>query len=111
MANKIYTGDDGGTYRIRVSDDTAASGSFTATGTATSNIVAKVSKSNREFGIRPRGVRLSRLVGAAPNQATRYKFLPVATEAAYDGAAFNPNAEVTVGANTWTVVTREPEDY
>lgn len=111
MPKKIYTDDAGVTHPIRVSDPTATAGIFTASGTATSNVIAKVSKSNREFGLRPRGVRLSRLVGTAPDQATRYKFLPVATLAAYTGAAFAPNATITIGSNTWTVDTREPEDY
>lgn len=111
MPKFSYTDDEGEVHPIRLDDDTATAGGFTNTTATTSNIIAKVSKGNREFGLRPRGVRLSRTVGTAPNQATRSKFLPVATEAGYDAAAFNPNSEVTIGSNTWNVTTRVPEDY
>lgn len=37
----------------------------------------KVSRSNKEFGIRPRGLRLSLTVGNPPNTFVKYAFIPV----------------------------------
>jgi len=111
MPKYTYTAESGDTHPIRLNADSATAGSFAAGATATSDIIAKVSKSDREFGLRPRGVRLSRNIGTDEIPNMRYRFLPVATESAYDAAAFNTNADVTVGSLTWQVVTRVPEDY
>jgi hypothetical protein len=106
-----YTADDGEIHPIRLSSTTATFGGFTADGAATSSIFAKVSKGNREFGLRPRGVRLVRNVGTPEVPNNRYKFLPVATETLYDGAVYNPNQEVTIDGAVYRVLNRQPEDY
>lgn len=76
-----------------------------------SNIKAKVSKSNREFGIRPRGVRLARIVGVAPDTFRKYAFLPVLTPTAYNGTGFTVGSTVTIDGTAWEVVAKVPEDY
>lgn len=111
MPKYIYTDDKAVTHPIRLDAATATAGSFTATGTATSDVQAKVSKSDREFGLRPRGVRLSRNLGSETVPNLRYKFLPVATLEAYNGTTFDREATVTIGSVAWTVVSRSPEDY
>lgn len=111
MPRYRYTADSGETHSIRLSSDSATAGSFTGSATVTSSIKAKVSKGSREFGLRPRGVRLSRNLGDDDEPNMRYRFLPVATEALYDGAGFAEDSEITIGGDTWTVTSKVPEDY
>lgn len=71
----------------------------------------KISKSDREFGVRPRGVRLSRIVGTAPDTFRRYSFLPVTTPTAFATAAFQLGATIAIDGTDWTVSARIEEDY
>jgi len=105
-----YEADDGDIKPIRLSAATIAAAGTPPGGAVTDPDYVKVSKGNREFGMRPRGVRLSRNIGSATVPNMRYKFLPVLTPAAFNGAAFAVGSEVTVGGNTWTVVAKMPED-
>lgn len=99
-----YTSNSGDVWRVRLDDDTAAAGSFSGTTGIDANTPrAKVSKNNGEAGLRPRGVRLSRVA-----QATVSRFLPVATESAVD--ALVSAGTVTVGGESWTVTSAVAED-
>lgn len=106
-----YEGDEGDIYAITLSPDYAAKAGAAPTGTVTSPIKAKVSKSSRAYGIRPRGVTLSRTVGTAPDTFTKTTFLPVLTPAAFNSATFALDASITIGTTVWTVVAKRPEDY
>lgn len=106
-----YESDLGSIHRILLSPDYAAQAGTPPTGAVDNDIRPKVSKNNNEFGIRPRGVRLSRTVGTAPDTFKKYAFLAVLTPTAFNGATFNPGATVTIGTTAYTVVARVPEDY
>lgn len=93
-----------------VIDSTALAVLTAPAGAVTSGISAQVSKGNSEHGLRPRGVNLSRLVGTAPNQFKKYKFLPVLTEAEYADTTFAIGATVTIASVAWTVDSKVPED-
>lgn len=81
------------------------------TGAVNNSILPKISKSNREYGLRPRGVRLSRTVGTAPNTFKKYTFLPILTVAGSVEAGFAIGAEITIDGVAWTVTGKVPEDY
>lgn len=111
FTNSKYESDDGVIHPIRMDSDRIAAAGTAPTGAITSNAYAKISKTNREFGIRPRGVRLVRTLGTAPLTFKRYTFLPVLTATAWDGDGFDPGATVTVDGVAWTVAGRVPEDF
>jgi len=100
-----YAGNDGEIYRIRLQAATAAAGDFTSQVGFTSSVFAKVSKTNREFGIRPRGVRL---VSTAAGEKS-YRFLPCATQAAVDGLV--SAGTVSIGGTSYRVTAPVAEDY
>lgn len=99
-----YTCEDGDIKRVRLDDDTAAAGGFTATTGFNDRDSAKVSKTSREAGLRPRGVRLKRTDG----NAIRYRFLPCATSATVDSLV--TSGTVTIGSQAWTVTTAVGEN-
>ena len=107
----LYEANSGDVHAIRLDSDRLAVAGTPPTGNATSNIKASVSKTNRSHGIRPRGVRLGRIIGTPPDTATKYAFLPVLTATAFSGAGFQLGATITYKGFTWTVVARLEEDY
>lgn len=111
MPKTKYQADDDEVHSIRLTQASIDAAGTAPTGAVTSDIMVKVSKSNREFGIRPRLVRLYRTLGTAPNQFNRYRVLPVLTKTAYDSAAFAKDAKITIGGIEWTVGSKEPEDH
>lgn len=106
-----YEADDGTIHPILMTADYAAAAGAAPAGAVNSDIKVKISKGNKEYGIRPRGVTLSRVAGTAPDTFTKTTFLPVLTETAYDSAAFANNATISIGSTSWTVVGKRPEDY
>lgn len=110
MPRAKYEADDGDIKPIRLSSETIAAAGAQPAGATTDPDYVKVSKGNREFGMRPRGVRLSRNIGTDEIPNMRYKFLPILTPAAFDTAAFAVGAEIAIGGNTWEVVAKVAED-
>jgi hypothetical protein len=110
MANSKYEADNGEIYQIRLGAATLAAAGAPPAGAVSSSIRVKVSKSNREFGLRPRGVVLSRPQNPGPTDKIFRKFLPVLTPAAYNSAGFANQASITVGGVVWTVINRINED-
>lgn len=106
-----YQSDLGSIHRILLTPTFAAAAGAAPTGDVDNDIKPKVSKTNKEHGLRPRGVTLSLTLGTAPNTFVKYAFLPVLTETAYNSTAFSPEATVSIGGTDWTVVSRRPEDY
>jgi len=106
-----YQSDEETIHPIRIQSDRVAEAGAAPTGETNSNIKAKISKSAREFGLRPRGVRLVRTVGTAPDTFKKYTFLPVLTETAFNTAAFAPGETITLGTVNWTISARVVEDY
>lgn len=110
MPNTKYEADDGDIKPIRLALATISAAGAPPSGAIDDPDFVKVSKSNREFGMRPRGVRLSRNLGSDEEPNLRYKFLPVLTPTAFGSAGFQVGAEITVGGNQWEVIGRIPED-
>lgn len=105
-----YESNGGDIHPISLTAAYAAAAGTAPAGAISNDIQVKVSKTNREFGLRPRGVRLYRTLGTAPNTFVRYAFLPVLTETAWDGNGFNPETEITINSISWKVLKRVPED-
>lgn len=106
-----YEGNDGTVYNLSLTTDFAIAAGTEPAGGVSSDIKPKISKSNREHGIRPRGVRLVRTVGTAPDTFKKYAFLPVLTAVEWASGAFAPGAAVNVGTIAYTVSSRLDEDY
>jgi len=106
-----YEGDDGEIYGVRLSPSKFAVAGTPPAGAATSNIKAKVSKSRREFGIKPRGVTVARTIGTGDDTFKKYSFVPVLTPAAFGTATFAIGADITFSGFTWTITAKVPEDY
>lgn len=106
-----YESDDGDIHPIRISAKVLAAAGTAVTGAINNNIPAKVSKGNREFGLRPRGVRIGKLVGTDPDQFTKYAFIPVLQKVNYGTTPFVLGGSITYDGSTWTVVGLVQEDY
>lgn len=106
-----YEGDDAQVYSLKMTADFAAAAGTEPTGGVTSDIKPKISKTNREHGIRPRAVRLVRTVGTAPDTFKKYALLPVLTAVEWNSGAFGPGAVINVGAVQYEVSSRLAEDY
>lgn len=109
----FYEADGGAIHSIRLDDSLVAAGvgNPAPAGPATSPINAKISKSKREFGIRPRIARLARTQTTGASPGRKYRSLPVLTEDAWEGTAFQKGATVTLGTIAWRVIERWGEDY
>lgn len=111
MARTKYLSDSDTVHEIRMSSDRIAKAGTAPTGEIDSPIPAKVSKSNRQYGLRPRGVRLTRPLNPTATDKIYYSFLPVLTPTALAGNAFNKGATVQIGSTDWKVLARVNEDY
>lgn len=112
MPDTRYESDQGTIHKIRLDAATIAAAGTAPAGAVNSSIRAKVSKTNREFGLRPRYALLGRDIDAgAAGLFKKYKILPILTPAAYESAAFADNSTITIGGVQWTVVAKNPEDY
>jgi len=106
-----YESDDGTVHPIRLNADTFSAAGAEPTGGINSNIKAKVSKGNGEFGIRPRRVGLSRVLGTSPNEYRVYRQLPVLTLTAYISPQFTIGATINIGADAWQIISKQGEDF
>jgi hypothetical protein len=111
MATTKYESDDGTVHQIRMSSARIAVAGTPPAGAVTSPINVKISKSNREFGLRPRGVNLVRPLNPTATDKIFRAFLPVLTETAYNSATFALGATVTIGATQWKISAKVSEDY
>lgn len=105
-----YAADDGTVYPIRIGSDVYEALTASTGGPATSKMFVQNRKTNREYGLRPRQAVLYRIVGAAPNDFKRYKRIPALTAASFN-SQLTIGATIEIGANTWTVLRQEDEDY
>lgn len=106
-----YEGNDGVVYNLKISPDYAVAAGTEPVGGVNTDIKPKISKTNREHGIRPRGVRLVRTVGTAPDTFKKYAFLPVLTVVEWASGAYGPGAAISIGTTAYTVSSRLDEDY
>lgn len=78
MVKTRYQDDAGRIHPIRIRQQVADALTTPAPVEAVNDRThVKISKGNREFGIRPRGIRLARTRGEAPNTFVEYAFIPV----------------------------------
>lgn len=111
FVDTLYLSDNDETHPIRMTPEYAAVAGSPPAGPATSNIKAKVTKSNREFGIRPRRVILSRTVGTGDNAFRKYARLPVLTATAFNSETFALGATVTIDDVAYDIVSKQNEDF
>jgi hypothetical protein len=105
-----YEADSGEIHFLSLTPDYAAKAGTEPTGAVTNNIRAKVSKSNREYGIKPRGVTLARTIGTAPNTFVKYAFLPLRSKADANSATYALGQTVTIGSVAWEIIGEVKED-
>ena len=106
-----YQGNDAQVYRIKMNANFAAAAGTAPTEDVTTDIKPKITKANREHGIRPRGVRLVRTVGTPPDTFKKYAFLVVLTNADWASSTYAPGATVAINSIDYTVSSRVGEDY
>lgn len=111
MPTTKYQSDSDSIHKIRLSADRLAKAGTAPTGAIDSPIPAKVSKSNREYGLRPRGVRLTRPLNPTATDKIYYSFLPVLTAAGLDATGFAIGATIQIGSTDWKVIAKVNEDY
>lgn len=103
-----YEADGGTIHKIRLTAKTVTIAGTAPTEDVDSPVPAKVSKSDGEYGVRPRGIRITRVVGTGAAAFRQYAFVPVLTPTTWDG--LSENSTVTYDGNSWTIATKVPED-
>lgn len=111
LAVTKYEDDTGSIHPFKLTAAYAAVAGTPPTGAVNDSIKPKISKTNREHGLRPRGVRLSRTVGTAPDTFKKYGFLPVLTATGFVGATFAEGSTITIDGVDWTIIGKVAEDY
>lgn len=106
-----YEANDGTIHSLLLDPDRASEAGTPPAGNVNSKIKAQMSKTNKEFGLRPRGVRLARVIGTAPDTFKKYTFLPVLTPTEWSSATFQNGATITIDETNWEVVAAIAEDY
>lgn len=105
-----YETNNGSIFNVLLDDNTGVDSLIGSppTGEYTENMTIRISKNNKEVGIRPRQVLLSRNIGGNAAEAnclvqtaTRYKRVAIPTEARWDAIALN--AKFTIGGTEYTV--------
>jgi len=116
MAVKKYEAVDNTIHPIRLGRYNAEVAANTEPeGEIDSLVKVKVSKSNREFGIRPRAVGLTRTIEAEDGEETRIvtlrSKLPILTEEVFNGETMAIGATLTINSIVWTIASKIAEDY
>lgn len=111
LTKAFYESDTGSVHLMKLDSTTVTAGGTQPTSTTISDIRPKLSKSNREFGLRPRYVVIGRTFGTAPDTFIKYRKIPVFQATTFAGTTFALGATVTIGTQDWEVVSRFPEDY
>jgi hypothetical protein len=116
MATRKYESDAGSVHVIRLSPIKAAiDGNTEPDGDVDSPIKVKISKSNREFGIRPRGVRISIERSATEGETTVTRvdraFIPILSKTVFESDSFAPQSTITYKEEEWKVAEKIGEDF
>lgn len=104
-----YAADGGAVFKIRIGQDTYTALTTKSGGTVTQNSYVKISKTNREFGLRPRLAVLSRQVGTGADAVVKYKRVPALTADDFAGQ-LKIGGTITIGTTVWTVTDNLAED-
>lgn len=111
LVTQRYTCDNAIVVGLRLSTEKAAlSGTETAS-PIDNKIKPKISKSNQEYGLRPRYVVIARVVGTAPDTFRKYAQLPVLSVSDFATPTFAIGASITYKGLTWEVIAQCPEDF
>lgn len=108
--NTKYESDSGDIHPIRLRPDTNAVVGTAPAGAVNNNIRVKVSKGSRQFGIKPRGVVISRTRGTAPDTFQVTQFIPVLSASAFGNSPFSLGSTISYKGVSWTVVSLKSED-
>ena len=82
-----------------------------ATGAVDSSIQAKVSKTNKELGLRPRMIVIAKTYGTAPDTFQRYARIPILTLATWNSDPYQVGSPFSYRASAgWTIINRLEED-
>lgn len=106
FVNTGYESDSGFVCLIRMSQSEANATTLSPTAVDTPFHCLN-SGSTKKFGVHPRGVNLSRVVGVAPNTFNVSSFLAYPTAAGWNAVAVG--STVSVGGVDWTVAKKRPE--
>lgn len=112
MKNTKYKADGGSIHPIRVRQATYDTVLGTEpTGEVTSNVRAKISKSKREFGLRPRMVLIARTRGTGDDTYTDYATLPVLDPDDFNSSTggWVTGSKLSYKSQTWEIVARYPQ--
>lgn len=112
MVNTKYKSDGGTIHPIRVRQATYDSILGTEpSGSVNSQIRAKVSKTKREFGLRPRAVLIARTRGTGADTFTEYATLPVLDPEDFNSAtgAWVQGSTLSYKGVSWEIVARYPQ--
>lgn len=102
-----YETNAGSVFFIRLTEAYAAVAGAPPSGAALESFHVEVKKNRREFGLHPRTVSLSTVVGEAPNTFKKFAELPILTPAVFDGLAIgNP---ITLNGVVYNVSSKNPE--
>ena len=111
IVRKKYKADSGTIHPIRVGADIAA---IAANSEPSGEIMdgaptVKVSKTVREFGIKPRHLVLFREFGTPPDIVRKYKIFPIFDLGQFTDPAFNIGTTIKLGTVTWTILDKKRE--
>lgn len=112
MKNTKYKADGGSIHPIRVRQATFDTIQGTEpTGEVSSQVRAKISKSKREFGLRPRMVLIARTRGAGADTFTEYATLPVLDPDDFNSSTggWVQGSSLSYKSQTWEIVARYPQ--
>ena len=112
MATKTtvkYESDTGIIHKMKVDSTRTGVIGTAPTGAIDSNISVKQSLGRSGYGIKPRGVMLSRTLGTAPDTFKKTTFLPVVTVTALGTSAFDIGATITINSIAWKVESKQGE--
>lgn len=106
-----YEANNGDVHQIVLTPEYAAVAGTAPAGDVTNDIKVKVSKTTREYGLKPRRVTLARTIGSDPDTFVKYSLLPVLTQTAFQSGTFALGATVTIDEVAWEIVAKIPEKY
>lgn len=111
MAIVKYASNDGTRiYAMKLSSAKAEIAGTAPTGAVTEPIRAKVTRSKRENGFKPRYVTATTPNGATVGSTVAFETFPVLTKSAFDGSTFALGATLTYKTLTYTIVSKQDED-
>ena len=103
MATTKYSDNTGIIYPMRLSTARKAAAGTEPSGAITGFFEVKVSRSSKGFGLKPRGVKLSRPVAPAATDKIYYSFLPLRSETNASDPKYAKGATVAIGGVNWLV--------